>query len=172
MKKIMYLCVAFSMLLFACGGNNKNSDTASEENSYESTIDEVETYPPSVPDSETTVEEQSDSAEESNNSDWNPVGTYKMEDANGTPYTLVLKKGGNAELINNRYDDNSEYKPSKGSWSNSNKGYVSLNFFSGPFIKIASHDYVQSPVLTSEFFYYDKDAYDSDSDCLEVQKVD
>ena len=100
---------------------------------------------------------------------WNPVGTYTMEDADGTEFKLIVKKGGSAELIN--YASYSDHKPMKGSWTKGN-GCIELNFFSGPFMHIASHEAITTPVLTNEYLYYDMDAFKNDSDCIEVRKVE
>lgn len=105
--------------------------------------------------------------------DWSPVGKYEFEDAGGTQFTLIVKKGGSAELINHNFDGNSEYTPSKGSWSkNSELGYVEMDFFGGPFVLIGEHMAITSPVLTPDYLYYDRDAYNEDDACLEVKKVE
>lgn len=105
--------------------------------------------------------------------DWDPVGNYEMTDAEGNPFTLVVKKGGSAELINQSLAKRSaEYEPSNGSWSkNSDEGFLKMSFFEGPFITIADHYAVTSPVLTPEYFYYDENSYRDDSDCIAVKKV-
>ncbi|MBD5256509.1 MAG: hypothetical protein HDS50_02610 [Bacteroides sp.] len=104
--------------------------------------------------------------------DWDPVGTYKMTDSEGKPYTLIVKKGGSAELINESLQQSAEYTPSKGSWTkNSEEGFLNMSFFGGPFITIADHLSISSPVLTPDYFYYDERAYKDDSACLEVKKV-
>lgn len=104
---------------------------------------------------------------------WDPVGTYSLTDAEGTPFTLVVMKGGSAELINqNLAKRSTEYKPSKGSWTkNSSKGFLKMSFYEGPFITIGSHYAVISPVLTPDYFYYDESAYNNDTDCLKANKV-
>ena len=104
--------------------------------------------------------------------DWDPIGTYEIEDGNGTMYQLIIKKGGNAELINKSHESMEGYKPTKGSWShNKEEGFVELDFFAGPFIKIGTHEYMQYPILTPDYLYYDSDAYKEDTDCVEVKKV-
>lgn len=105
--------------------------------------------------------------------DWNPVGQYEFEDADGTQFTLIVKKGGSAELINHNFDGNSEYKPSKGRWSqNSELGYVEMDFFGGPFVAIGDHMAITNPVLTPDYLYYDLDAYEEDGACVEVKKAE
>lgn len=105
--------------------------------------------------------------------DWNPVGKYDFEDAEGNKFTLVVKKGGSAELINHSYDGNSEYTPSKGNWTkNSELGYLDMNFFGGPFVAIGDHMAIMDPVLTPDYLYYDSDAYENDGACVEVKKVE
>ncbi|MDE6049644.1 MAG: hypothetical protein K2G09_08150 [Paramuribaculum sp.] len=105
--------------------------------------------------------------------DWDPVGTYKMTDSEGKPYTLIVKKGGSAELINESLQQQSaEYTPSKGSWTkNGEEGFLKMSFFGGPFIAIADYMSITSPVLTPDYFYYDEKAYEDDSACLEVKKA-
>lgn len=105
--------------------------------------------------------------------DWNPVGTYEIEDKYGTVFTLVLKKGGSADLTNPHGSADNDAYTFKGSWSQSNdEGYVVLDFFSGPFMGIGSHEFITRPVLTPDYFYYDDDAYHEDTDCLAVKKVE
>ena len=105
--------------------------------------------------------------------DWNPVGQYEIEDTYGTVFTLIVKKGGSAELINPHGGPNNDPYTFKGSWSQSDdEGFVEFDFFSGPFMGIGKHDFISRPVLTPDYFYYDDDAYHDDKDCLAVKKVE
>lgn len=115
---------------------------------------------------------QADNDNKAKQADWNPQGTYDFEDGEGRKLTLVIKKGGNAELINHAYDGNSQYKPTKGTWSQAKgKGYITLKFFSGPIVKIGGSDILNAPVLTPEYLYHDLGEYKKDGACVEVKKV-
>lgn len=166
MKKISLTFAALGLLFMAsCGGGKEKETSSYDENDY-STY-RVES------DEESYDSQDEEPAEEANQDQWNPVGEYSMEDADGLKYILTVKKGGSAELFQKAYEGLDDYEPAKGSWTKGSDGKsINLDFFSGPFIHIASHDYVSNPVLTSEYFYYNRSAYNDDTDCLEVKKID
>lgn len=134
-----------------------------EEPAEEETVEETEEPEETVEAVEAAPAAQVGQAD----SNWNPEGEYTLEDNGGKEYTLTLKKGGKAILKKANGGE------STGKWSLSgDKKYVTMDFFTGPLILIGSHEYFTSPVLTRDYLYYDRSAYQNDTDCLEVTKID
>lgn len=171
MKKFHYIAIAAVLGLMSCGGGNSNynSSDAEESSEYSYESDSSNEVGENVENTETETQEVS---AESKYGDWQPEGKYKMTDTHGDQYTLVIKKGGSAELINNSQEKNEGYGPSNGSWRRSSSGAVDLSFYEGPFIGIGDSEYVMSPVLTPDRFYPEQSEYEKDGASLKVKKVE
>lgn len=103
--------------------------------------------------------------------DWNPVGVYRLVDKYGEEYTLTVEDGGKAILLHNRYAGEDGYNGTDGTWKqDAQEGFVKFDFWKGPFIDIADHSTVSSPILTPDSFYYDMNAFEDYTDFLPVEK--
>lgn len=171
MKKVFsVVSVCCLMFMAACGGGNSKKDNESA-NEDEIVLEEDVAELPEDNASD-DAEDNGEVNEDSQESGWIPAGNYDFVDKYGTKYTLVVKQGGSAQLINHSYDNNSDYTPTNGSWSSiSGKDAIELSFFSGPFVGIGDNEYIQDPVMTPEYLYFDMSAFESNNDYLKIKKV-
>lgn len=164
MKKIYsMLFVAGMMALTACGGSKEEGNNETTTTSEEVVAEET-----------TETQEPAEPAEPAKYGDWTPEGTYAMVDGEGVNYTLVIKEGGKAELINEWYKENypNDYTPIEGKWHQSGGAgnEVSLNFWTGPFITIGDASHMMSGVLTPDRLYEGVKADESNTNYIAVTK--